>query len=539
MTEQKKTSQLAEMIRSKDLRFLMEAHNGLSAKVVEEAGFEGIWASGLSISAAMGVRDNNEASWTQVLEVLEFMADATQIPILLDGDTGYGNFNSMRRLVKKLEQRDVAGVCIEDKIFPKTNSFIKGTGQPLADIDEFAGKIKAGKDAQSCDDFSIVARVEAFIAGWGLEEALKRADAYREAGADAILIHSALRNPSEVLAFKKEWADRLPVIIVPTKYYTTPTQVFKDYEFSVAIWANQIMRSALTAMKNTAEQIKKDGNLVRAENQIVPVSEVFRIQGADELAEAEKLYLPEDSNQYSAVVLAASRGKELGDLTLDKPKCMIDIAGKPILEHIANSYRSAGVKNISVVRGYQKEQVNCSSMNFIDNDEFESTQELYSLFQAKEKLQGKVIVSYGDVLFHKHIPQELIDCPADFAIMVDAGWINSRNKGRLADYVQCTIPNSNESFSREVFLEEVFNNVDHDGIHGEWMGMMKFSEKGSEIVQQELSELAKSPEEFKKMRLPDFINHLIRKDHPVRVLYTAGHWLDINSLDDVVVGSAF
>ena len=91
------------------------------------------------------------------------MSDATTVPILLDGDTGYGNFNNMRRLVKKLEQRGVAGVCIEDKIFPKTNSFLRGEKQPLADIEEFSGKIKAGLDARTDDDFCIVARVEAFI----------------------------------------------------------------------------------------------------------------------------------------------------------------------------------------------------------------------------------------------------------------------------------------------------------------------------------------------------------------------------------------
>ena len=132
----------------------MEAHNGLSARIVREAGFHGIWASGLSISAQFGVRDNNEASWTQVVDMLEFMADASDLPILLDGDTGYGNFNNMRRLVRKLEQRGIAGVCIEDKQFPKTNSFLNGERQPLADIDEFAGKIAAGKDTQNDPNFS-------------------------------------------------------------------------------------------------------------------------------------------------------------------------------------------------------------------------------------------------------------------------------------------------------------------------------------------------------------------------------------------------
>src|SRR3989337_4305480 len=135
------------------MAFLLEAHNGLSPKIVEEAGFKGIWGSGLAISAALGVRDNNEASWTQVLEVLEFMSDATTIPILLDADTGYGNFNNVRRLVRKLEQRHVAGMCIEDKLFPKTNSLLDGVPQPLAKIDEFSGKIKEAKDTQADPDF--------------------------------------------------------------------------------------------------------------------------------------------------------------------------------------------------------------------------------------------------------------------------------------------------------------------------------------------------------------------------------------------------
>ena len=102
---QKKTSRFRELLVSTQLEFLMEAHSGLSARIVQEAGFPGIWASGLSMSAMCGVRDANEASWTQVLEVVEFMADATDIPILLDADTGFGNFNNARRLTRKLEQR--------------------------------------------------------------------------------------------------------------------------------------------------------------------------------------------------------------------------------------------------------------------------------------------------------------------------------------------------------------------------------------------------------------------------------------------------
>lgn len=287
----KKTTQFKALLTSKNLKFIMEAHNGLSAKIVEEAGFEGIWGSGLCISAAMGVRDNNEASWTQVLDVLEFMSDATSIPILLDGDTGYGNFNNMRRLVKKLEQRSIAAVCIEDKIFPKTNSFLEGN-QPLADINEFCGKIKAGKDTQSDSDFCIIARIESFITGWGLSETLKRAEAYEKAGADALLIHSKLSEPSEILAFMKEWQDRCPVVIVPTMYYNTPTEVFEKAGVSMIIWANHLLRSATKSMQATAARIFKDRSLMNVEKEIVPVKELFRIHDVDELKEAEKRYLP-------------------------------------------------------------------------------------------------------------------------------------------------------------------------------------------------------------------------------------------------------
>ncbi len=289
----KKTTQFKKMLASKQLEFILEAHNGLSAKIVEETGFKGIWGSGLSISAAMGVRDNNEASWTQVLDVVEFMSDATSIPLMLDADTGYGNFNNVRRLVRKLEQRNVAAMCIEDKLFPKTNSFINSEQQPLADADEFCGKIKAAKDTQADDDFCVVARVEAFIAGWGLKEALRRAEAYHRAGADAILMHSKQSDAGQILSFMQEWKDTAPVVIVPTMYYTTPTGIFEEAGVSLVIWANHLLRSGITAMQKTAAEIYRERSLRTVEDKIVPVKEIFRLQNVDELKQAEKRFLPQ------------------------------------------------------------------------------------------------------------------------------------------------------------------------------------------------------------------------------------------------------
>lgn len=288
----KKTTQFKTLLHSHEMEFLLEAHDGISARIVEEAGFSGIWGSGLCISAAMGVRDNNEASWTQVLDVLEFMSDATTIPIMLDADTGYGNFNNVRRLVRKLEQRNVAAMCIEDKLFPKTNSFIKGERQPLADVQEFCGKIKAAKDTQQDPDFCVVARVEALITGQGLEEALRRAEAYHDAGADAILIHSKRPTPEEILGFMDRWRDTSPVVIVPTTYYSTPPRVFAEAGVSVVIWGNHLMRASVSAMQQAAARIHQEKCLVGIESHIAPVKEIFRLQNAQELDEAEFRYLP-------------------------------------------------------------------------------------------------------------------------------------------------------------------------------------------------------------------------------------------------------
>src|SRR5271156_4433035 len=278
---------LRTLVTSPNLSFLMEAHDGLSAKIAENAGFAGLWASGLTISAALGLRDSNEASWTQIIDVLEYMADATRLPILVDGDTGHGNFNNVRRFVRKLCERGIAGVCIEDKLYPKTNSFI-GENQPLAAVDEFCGRIKAGKDSQTDAYFVMVARTEALISGWGMDEALRRAEAYHAAGADAILIHSKLSQADEILDFAHRWGRRCPLLIVPTMYYRTPTEQYRAAGISTVIWANHSLRAAMVAMRDACRRIYQDESVLGVEDQIASVHDIFRLVGNAELEEDEQ-----------------------------------------------------------------------------------------------------------------------------------------------------------------------------------------------------------------------------------------------------------
>lgn len=529
-----KAARLRALLHAPALTFIMEAHNGLSAKIVEEAGFEGIWASGLSMSAALGVRDNNEASWTQVLEMLEFMADATGIPILVDGDTGYGNFNNVRRLVRKLCQRGIAGVCIEDKLFPKTNSFI-GENQPLADVDEFCGRIKAGKDSQSDDDFQLVARVEALIAGWGMEEALRRAEAYHEAGADAVLIHSKKESVDEIAAFCESWGGRAPVVIVPTMYHRTPTQTFREAGVSMVIWANHNMRAAVTAMRAVSRQIRESESLAAVEEEIAPVREVFELTGQAELAQAEARYLPAGGGPRT-ILLAASRGSKLGPLTERRPKCMIDVRGEPLLQRLVRTLNKSSLRDVTVVRGYRKEAIALAGIEAVDNDRYDETGEAASLACAYNRLYGPCLVSYGDIIFRNHVLDGLLAAEGDIVTVVDARRRvdSSRAPDRTIDWVHCSRPFTGGYLDDErVTLEAIWSDTaSAEDAHGEFIGLTRLSTEGATRLRSALDAMGKDGS-LDSADLPELFAALIARGATIDVHYVTGHWLDVDDAFDL------
>ncbi|MFL9932937.1 phosphoenolpyruvate mutase [Paraburkholderia sp. RL18-103-BIB-C] len=541
-----RSARLRQMLVSNELEFMMEAHNGLSARIVREAGFKAIWGSGLAISAQYGVRDNNEASWTQVVDTLEFMADAGDLPILLDGDTGYGNFNNVRRLVRKLEQRGIAGVCIEDKQFPKTNSFINGEAQPLADMDEFCGKIKAGKDSQSDENFSIVARVEALIAGWGMDEALRRAEAYRQAGADAILIHSKLARPDEILEFAREWAGRGPLVIVPTKYYSTPTEVFREAGISTVIWANHLIRAAASAMQAVAKEIHSSETLVNVEDSIAAVNEIFRLQDADEYSEAEDRYLSSGRAAGAAVVLAASRGKGLDAVTEDRPKVMLPIAGKPLLRWLVDAFKKQGVNDITVVGGYRADAIETAGIKLVVNEQHAQTGELASLAcaldrvaqdrVALDKLTGDTVISYGDLLFRSYILRDLVESEAAFSVVVDSSLTDTENAS-VRDFAWCSAADDRGLFGNKIVLRHVSSGqhasaaIASQAPHGRWVGLLKVRDAGRERLQAVMGRL-QARADFASLDMPALLNALMEAGESIEVQYVHGHWRGVNDLDD-------
>ena len=526
-----KTKQLRDLIESPELGFILEAHNGISAKLVQQAGFKGIWASGLALSAQFCVRDSNEASWTQVVDMLEFMSDATDIPILLDGDTGYGNFNNMRRLVRKLEQRGIAGVCIEDKEFPKTNSFIDSGKQALADVDEFCGKIRAGKDSQQDPDFCIVARVEALIAGWGMDEALKRASAYCAAGADAILIHSRQSRADEILAFADAWDGACPLVIVPTKYYSTPVDVFRKAGISVVIWANHMIRASVRAMEHVSREIYSQESLTGVEDRITNVDSIFQLQGADELLRAQERYLHK-TGESRALVLAASRGNNLYELTEDRPKAMLNIRGKPLLQRLVDEFKKCAVNDITVIAGYKSDTLDVSGVDMRLNTRFETTGELYSLACARDKFSDDMVIIYGDLLFRSYILQDLLERDGEIVIVVDS-LLDEIGITGTPDYVWCDRPDDRSLFMQDVRLQRVSEKkTPDDPPSGRWTGMMRVRSQGRIWLDQALDELSTRPG-YEQLTLPDLLNELTRKGRPVTVHYINGHWLDVNSVNDI------
>jgi len=228
----------------------------------------------------------------QYCEAARSMNEVVSIPVIADCDTGYGNANNVIYAVKKFEEAGIVGMSIEDKKFPKDNSLLEGGRQDLAPIEEFVGKIKAAKDHQKNKEFIVIARVEAFIAGWGQQEAMKRALLYVEAGADCILIHSKSSKPDEILEFVGNWNESVPLVLVPTNYPSLTFKAIQDLgKVKLVICANQPLRASVKAQEVLLEEIKKSGGIHTIDHMMVPVTHIFDIQGVPAMKENERKYL--------------------------------------------------------------------------------------------------------------------------------------------------------------------------------------------------------------------------------------------------------
>lgn len=283
---------LRDKVATGDLATLMAAHNPLSARLAEEAGFDGIWASGFELSAAYGVPDASLLSMTTHLDMTRAIIEQVAIPLVADLDTGYGNAINVGHVVGAYARAGSAAVVIEDKTFPKDTSLLAGARQELVRIEEFQGKVEAARAAAAGHDLLVIARTEALIADLGMAEALRRGAAYAEAGADLLLIHSKRKTPDEIVAFAESWPGPIPLVIVPTAYPDlTEAKVRALGKIKIVIYANHAVRAAVTAMREVFAAIRCDGGIHRVDTRIASVEDIFELQRVPAMKAAEKRYL--------------------------------------------------------------------------------------------------------------------------------------------------------------------------------------------------------------------------------------------------------
>jgi phosphoenolpyruvate phosphomutase len=254
------------------------AFDAMSAKLVENAGFDAIWAGSFAISATHALPDASILTMTEFLDATSRMVEACKIPIIADCDTGYGGPSNVARLVKKYENAGVAAVSIEDKIFPKENSLLDNGKNELLPEKEFVAKILAAKQAKHDKNFMVIARIEALIAGMGMKEAIHRATAYEKAGADAIIIHSKEKTPDEIFDFTDNWTGTIPVIVIPTTYDSVKISDLISHNIKMVIFANQTLRASHASMLKLLNQMSSAEKISDVTEDMSKMEEIFRLQ---------------------------------------------------------------------------------------------------------------------------------------------------------------------------------------------------------------------------------------------------------------------
>jgi len=264
------------------------AFDAMSAKLVENNGFDAVWAGSFAISATHALPDASILTMTEFFDVASNMSSTCEIPIIADCDTGYGGPSNVHYMTQKYEKAGISSICIEDKTFPKQNSLLENGKNDLLSEKEFVAKILAAKEARSNKNFIIIARVEALISGAGMKEAIKRANAYEHAGADAILIHSKQKTPDEIFEFVDSWKGSAPIVVVPTTYDSVKISELESHKIKMVIYANQTLRVAHMAMTRLLKELIKADHISDVKDKMSSVQDIFNLQQMYDIKNKEK-----------------------------------------------------------------------------------------------------------------------------------------------------------------------------------------------------------------------------------------------------------
>ena len=283
-----KSRMLRKKLESNSIVKVGGAFDAMSAKLVETSGFDAVWAGSFAISATHALPDASILTMTEFFDAASSMASTCEIPIIADCDTGYGGPSNVTHMVKKYESAGISSICIEDKTFPKQNSLLENGKNDLLSEKEFVAKILSAKQARNDKDFLIIARVEALISGAGMNEALKRATAYENAGADAILIHSKQKTPDEIFEFADSWKGSVPIVVVPTTYDSVKISELSLHNVKMIIFANQTLRASHLAMTKLLREMVDTEHISTIEQELSTMQDIFNLQEMYDIKSKEK-----------------------------------------------------------------------------------------------------------------------------------------------------------------------------------------------------------------------------------------------------------
>ncbi len=544
-TMHREARRLRELLAQPTIARAIGAHDALGATIGDQAGFDAIWSSGLEISTSHGVPDANILTMTEFLDAAAAMARSASIPIVADCDTGFGNSNNVIHMVRSFEAAGVAGVSIEDKLFPKVNSFVPGR-QELAPVAEFVGKIMAAKNAQRSDDFVVIARVEALVAGHGIEEALRRGRAYADAGADAVLIHSKSKTPDEILEFVRRWEARAPLVVVPTTYHQISAEELEAVGIALLIYANHGLRASIRAMQETYSRILQTGSTSAVESDIASMTEVFELQGMPQMKADEKAFLRAGEPTRVVIPAAGDHSGEasMREIAADVPMAMVDIHGEPLLQRQVETLNRVGVQDVRVISGHRADRIDVEGVQVVHHERWAQTGIAASILSAGSAQQTRTLMIFSDVLFDTDLVRRLLSCNEDVVLAVNRQFDPAADAGaRARDYVALAEAPVQTRRALETGSHQTVVNIGktlHPAeVHTEFIGLALFSEKGFGLLEEAWEgALARTDEGFheaadtRKASFTDLIQEVIDRGYPVHALETSSGWMEIHSFDD-------
>jgi len=562
ITSDSRRKKLKYLLSQKKFIRVMEVHSGISGLIAESVSidtpegkieFDAFWESSLTDSAVKGLPDAEIVGNYSRIHTIEEVMNVTSKPIIVDGDTG-GASSQFEYFVRQLERIGVSAVIIEDKIFPKRNSLDQEAKQTLEDPIQFSQKIEWGKAAQITQDFMIIARLESLIANFGLDDALKRAKMYINAGADGIMIHSKEEHPDQVIEFSKKYNElcqeigRRPFLVcVPSTYNLIKDKNLADYGFNIIIHANHLLRASIQAMENVAKTLLSHDRGFEAETLCVSVKDVFHKVGFDVVK--SKDLQNSLSNQFPVIIPAAGKDPLLKTM----PKSLIQISGQTIIQRQLANIKKAGLTKTVVVTGFEKSQFstlsNHSDIIFCENPAYMKKYSLHSLFCAEKFMHKGFVLIYSDILFDHQILTNLVQANEDIVLAVDSSYrYHKHDVHKKLDLVVFQRHHSKNPRSlipsKCIDLKSVGKNISLDKADSEFIGMAFFSEEGAKILrkvyydcyQDKTSTFHEAPN-FDMASEVDILQEIIDRGFKVSGMEVYQGWMEIHNHSDINIAN--